>query len=433
MEPKGGKMRVRSVLRLGVAAVATTSVVASTLIAEVASAAPIDRAVELTYGQQSDFKDESGAPIQITSDEDRIGERYISGLESTGAPAAILLYKATSTQAAVPAASDTAAQPFVTAQGDWDGDVAAESVLQANFPVNQPDLRGHLASATTATTVTLAWDGATGPYSVLQDGQLVGTTSQRSYSATGLTPATTYTFRIQGSTTGPSGEVTDFAVDLPLQTLANVLRSASDTTARSLAATAQAANYQKVSTEFVYGTFIPDAKVSGGAALPCTGNAADAFSGDARSWKKPDGTAGYRTGMQVSVNWRDGRMSTTKWDNPSTLIRSNGSKETKRASMANMLFQDRQMGGAYAQVRFNHRAGNPFCSAGAITYNVIVRLYRSGLVEVVGHRYPVPNHEGWVRWDGTYNWNNIFKYNNEGFGCLIGACGYRTVSSSLQR
>lgn len=64
---------------------------------------------------------------------------------------------------------------------------------------------------------------------------------------------------------------------------------------------------------------------------------------------------------------------------------------------------------------------------------MVVRPYRSGLVEVVGHRYPVPNHEGWVRWDGTYDWNNMVKYSNEGFQCLVGACGYKTVNTSLRR
>lgn len=426
--PKSRRARSR------IAIAASIATVAGVLVgAQAAQAEPIDSPVVLTYGQQSNFVDATGGTIQITSDEDRIGERYLSGVEASGAPVAILLYKATSTAPATPPASDTSSQTFVPAYGDWDGDVAAETEVQSNLPVNVPDLHGHLATATTSTTATIAWDGATGPFTVFRDGVQVATTNDLAYQATGLQPGTSYVFRVQGTQTTSTGQVTDFSVDVPLQTLAAVAAPASKMTAKTLAATALAANYQKVSTEFVYGTFIPDAKVSGLAALPCTGNASDAFSGDNRSWKKPDGTAGYRTGMQVAVNWRDGRMSNTKWDNPSTLIHANGSKETKKASMANMLFEDKQMGGAYAQVRFNHRAGNPFCAAGAITYNVVVRLYRSGLVEVVGHRYPVPNHEGWVRWDGTYDWNNMFKYSNEGFQCLVGLCGYKTVNASLQR
>src|SRR5690349_8451134 len=124
---QGEYMRRNNRVRAVVALVASAITAAAVLVgAQAAQAAPVDNPVVLSYGQQSNFVDSAGAPIQITSDEDRVGERHLSGIEASGAPVAILLYKATSTAPTPPPASDTSAQPFQPAFGDWDGDVAAE-------------------------------------------------------------------------------------------------------------------------------------------------------------------------------------------------------------------------------------------------------------------------------------------------------------------
>ena len=392
-----------------------------------------DQPVALAHDQRTGFADTSGEAIAIGSNENQIGERYLSGVEASGAPVAITLYDATSTQAAPLPVEDNTQQPSVAVTDENAADVTTEIFSQSQAPVDSADLNGQLATATTSTTATVAWAGAWGTIAVYRDGSRLTSVDGSSYQAVGLTPETTYIFRVEGARDTGTGTPTDFSIDIPLTTLSQVFDRTSGAMAKTFATTAAATSYQKVSTEFVYGTFIPDARVGGVNAAVCTFNLNDAFAGDNRSWKKPDGTAGYRTGMQVVANWRDGTLKTTKWDNPSILYHQNGTSETRRASTANMHFEDKQMGGAYAQVRFNHRAGNPFCIAGAITYNVVVRLYRGGLVEVVGNRYPVPNHEGWVRWDGTYNWNNVFKYSSEGFQCLTGICGSRSVSAALNR
>lgn len=69
--------------------------------------------------------------------------------------------------------------------------------------------------------------------------------------------------------------------------------------------------------------------------------------------------------------------------------------------------------------------GNPFCKVGAITYHETVRFYRnSGLVEVVGWRYPVPAHEMYIRVNkGNQEvWSTLSRRKNEGFDCLVGYC-----------
>lgn len=108
--------------------------------------------------------------------------------------------------------------------------------------------------------------------------------------------------------------------------------------------------------------------------------------------------------------------------------------------MSQMLFEDAYSSVAYAQVRFNHTAANPHCKlfdanyGGSIKYNEIVRFYRSGTVEVVGWRKPVPAHEGYVRFNSTTGseiWMSAFTRTNEGFQCLIdGFCANDPINVS---
>lgn len=76
---------------------------------------------------------------------------------------------------------------------------------------------GLAASGTTSSATTLAWSastddvGVTG-YEVLRNGTVVGTTSSRTYTATGLSPSTAYTFAVRaydaaGNRSGTSGSV----------------------------------------------------------------------------------------------------------------------------------------------------------------------------------------------------------------------------------
>lgn len=53
-----------------------------------------------------------------------------------------------------------------------------------------------------------------------------------------------------------------------------------------------------------------------------------------------------------------------------------------------------------------------------------MRFYRSGTIELVGEREPVPHHEAYGRWDNGSGetWYTMYRDVNEGFGCVSGYC-----------
>ena len=105
--------------------------------------------------------------------------------------------------------------------------------------------------------------------------------------------------------------------------------------------------------------------------------------------------------------------------------------------MNQMYFKDMQKSGAYAQVRFDHAAGNPFCTVGNIRYNVVNRIYRSGVVEMVGYRQQAPAHEAYVRFNNSSGgefWVTMLRLANKNFNCLFEpSCATEQINSSLSR
>ncbi|MFL4475606.1 hypothetical protein ACIPVK_16545 [Paeniglutamicibacter sp. MACA_103] len=110
-------------------------------------------------------------------------------------------------------------------------------------------------------------------------------------------------------------------------------------------------------------------------------------------------------------------------------------------SLDGMQFQQLKATDSFAQVRFNHTATNPHCQlfnasyGGAIRYNVMVRFYRSGVVDVIGSRRKAPAHEGWARFNtasGGEKWVSVFKLNHVSFNCLlVGLCLPQNIKSSV--
>jgi hypothetical protein len=132
------------------------------------------------------------------------------------------------------------------------------------------------------------------------------------------------------------------------------------------------------------------------------------------------------------------------WDNPAPYdvnwVKSvgtshlyDGSKliDQRTASAAGIVIDNAYSTASYAQAHVSHDVGNPFCVAGSIKYDVTFRWYRNGQFQVVGWRYPVPNHEihgGWDNGSGLATWHAFGKYQNNGFICLIGQCGTRSLN-----
>jgi hypothetical protein len=329
----------------------------------------------------------------------------------------------------------------VPAAGLDDYSIESETKAGADIPLDTSTLVRYMASAVTATTTTIAWNPseAPGPVDVYRNDVKIATTSGATFTDQGLVPSTEYRYRIAvqpSANPNPSVQQPDFSVQLPIQTLASQAavtpKSLQAGEAKALVAAAASSTFNSP-TEFVYGTFIPTARVGGVEVAACTLHVGDEFTGDNRGYRMPDGSDGYRTAMWAGVNWGQNSFDLNKWVNPSNLIRGGKVISTQKASTGEMRFINPRIGSSVATIEFNHRSGNPHCAVGAITYDVVVTFWRNGLVDITGWRYPVPNHEGWVRWTYKgYKWYNAFKYNNEGFVCLTGICGSRSVNAAIR-
>ncbi|WP_162621914.1 hypothetical protein [Microbacterium suaedae] len=291
------------------------------------------------------------------------------------------------------------------------------------------DWRPAFAYTTSETTVTFAWYTANGPFEVWEEGEEIAESTDGSATLSGLKPGSTHQFELYGSIDTDDG-VTDSSRSVSV-TLEN---SDSSTTQSNLSPL----TYQTYTTAVTYRTFIPEQ--SAPAAACNWGDTSYTFDGDNRSWdfpgpSEPFQPANYRTLMALNVNWdnEDPYNLNAVTNVGESITRKNGSiVASEYTSMENMLFEEAGSTTAYAQARFNHTASNPHCKlfnqnyGGSIQYNVVFRIYRSGTVEMVGWRKPVPNHEVYVRWDrtdGTNFWQTLARRTNQGFGCLLdGVC-----------
>lgn len=203
--------------------------------------------------------------------------------------------------------------------------------------------------------------------------------------------------------------------------------------------------FQSWVSGFVYRTFIPDTRVNMDlmTTLGCgqAGQNGMTFGGDGRSWVTPpfntpwDSTS-FRTSVFININWDNAAPYDVVWTRevrPTTLYQNGVMKEQRTASANGIQLSNISASSNYAQAYINHSVGNPFCAAGAITYNAWARFCRSGMFEVSGSRFPVPAHEVYGGWDdgnGNKIWRPLARLNNEGFTCLTGLCGSKQVYGS---
>ncbi|GAB3615806.1 hypothetical protein GCM10027416_03630 [Okibacterium endophyticum] len=301
---------------------------------------------------------------------------------------------------------------------------------------NELDLR--FVGAATPQSVALAWaaEPSAITYDVMRDGALLATTSVPEFEENSLPPSSNFVYEIiaKDSTGTPVGSRA-----VPIGT--------PDPTANKSRKDLGIQTYQTYTTSFIYRTFIAPSSVSMDfmTAVGCgqAGFDGRTFGGDGRSWVTPpyntpwDSTS-YRTSAFININWNNpagqGDVSWVTDVSPTRLYDHGNLIETRTASSANFNITNAYKSGSYAQARINHSVGNPWCIAGAITYDVTARFYRSGTIEVAGSRFPVPNHEVYGGWDnpstGLPTWRPLVQVGNEGFGCLTGACGTKPVIAS---
>ncbi|WP_284232464.1 hypothetical protein [Arenivirga flava] len=334
------------------------------------------------------------------------------------------------TQAEIDAARDARleAPPEYLTTGESDRE---EGVLEA-AAVDDADFAPFFAEAVTSTSAAFAWvdsDEATA-YEVVRDGEPIWEGTATEFLDEGLIAGTDFLYEVTSFDAQGKSIITR---TIPITTLGE--RGENQTSMSPM-------TYQPYGTAYLYRTFIPDNRVS--MDLATTWGCGQAFkpnrsfSGDDRSWATPPASTPfdlttYRSSVFLYANWDspDG-MSYVKDVSPTKLYEGNSLIETRTASVNGISVTNLQMSGSFAGARINHEVTNPFCAAGAISYSVDVRMYRNGLIETVGWRYPVPRHEIYGRWNntGAEFWRTIGQLSNQGFHCLTGACGSETVNLS---
>ncbi|HEU5224062.1 MAG TPA: hypothetical protein VFU07_10355 [Candidatus Lumbricidophila sp.] len=398
-------------------------------------------AVDLSQPSDAIFETVDGKRLQTIAVVDDVGERVVTGRTAAGEAATIVIQS-------VPVGSlaglvDTESSMAEPGEVDENPGPIVETFKSELLPSGPEMWQPSFAYSATETTASFSWYLAADEFDVFVDGEKAGTSTGHTFELGDLDPGHTYRVEIVGST-AETGESLPASKTIELRTQPTGLQDPSRQVTDQIAPL----TYQAYTTAFTHRTFIPEASV--GAWMCNWGDSSYTFDGDNRSYSYPNfdepwQTPNYRTLMFANVNW----------DNPApydvigvknvgqSVTRHNGAVvHATYASMDQMLFQNVSSGGAYAQVRFNHTSSNPHCKffdanyGGSIKYNEIVRFYRSGLVEVVGWRKPVPAHEGYARFNtsGTpvYDvWLNVFQKPNQGFGCLIdGACANDTINAS---
>lgn len=290
--------------------------------------------------------------------------------------------------------------------------------------------------AVTPTTVSFAWSAREGVASsrITRDGKVVAEGNISQFAEADLKSGSKYIYEVT-SLDAEGGTVGTRTMPLTIPS--------TKTTAKKLSVSPL--TYQPFVSGMVYRTFIPDSSVSMDfmTTMGCgqAGQTGMTFSGDGRSWKTPPSnapwdTTTYRTSVFINVNWGNAAPYDVVWVNdvhPTKLFKNGVLKETRTAPVAGIKITNASSTANFAQAHINHAVGNPFCAAGAITYNAWARFYRSGTFEVSGSRFPVPNHEVYGGWDdgkGNKVWRPLARLTNSGFTCLTGACGSTQVYGS---
>jgi hypothetical protein len=368
--------------------------------------------------------DTTGRHLKVEDTSGSAAERTILA-RKTGGELTTTIIQSVPINAPNSVARTTSAAPLTTSTTH--AGPVEEKLTPTLLPETQSEWTPAFAYAVSETSVSFAWYTAVGEFQVWEGSDLVATSRKGAAVVDGLAAGSSHTFELTGLVDSEDGPVPGS------RTMAVALHASDSETADANGVIAPL-TYQQYTTAVTYRTFIPDLKVD--ASMCNVGDTSYTFDGDFRSFSlpgvdEPFQTPNYRTLMALNINW----------DNPApydmnavknvgqSITRKNGAiVNASYASMDQMLFTEAYAATAYAQARFDHRASNPHCKifdvnyGGSIQYNVMFRIYRSGTVEMVGWRKPVPNHEVYVRWNrsnGTEFWSTLALRGNSGFFCLI--------------
>lgn len=399
-------------------------IVASFGVTEAAAAEPPageDEPIVVSLDSLDAFEDASGDAVTIFDDQDDPGQRVAAGITASGDPVVVRVFSAPSADPLpLPDPKIAEADALVNSTAVNPGRVEEFDTAES-APVDDAAFEPQLVVAATPTTMSVAW-ASSGAYSVTRQGSSPVQVNGSDFRDMTLSPGSAYTFQIVEQDVA---EPTEYTLTVQTPDLA-----ANEASAKA-AATAAAAVNPIINVNFAYETFIPQAMVTGSDVYACTLAPGYTFGGDGRGYETPGW--GSRTEVYVNSNFSTATQSRNKYVGTTHLYKNGVLYEEKTAPSTGIVFSDTQISSTYGQARITHSVANPFCAAGAISYGVLVRQYKSGLAEVIGTRLPAPNHAGWVMFNriGGVGWQSLFKHNSEGFICLTGICGERSTNSSL--
>ncbi|WP_143121743.1 hypothetical protein [Saccharopolyspora antimicrobica] len=170
--------------------------------------------------------------------------------------------------------------------------------------------------------------------------------------------------------------------------------------------------------------FIPDAKAL---AWPCTWSPNTYFGGDNRGF---DATSSRnRTQLDAFIDWTRREVRQIKYTGDTRVYSNDGVLQESRNAGTdgmNIYWVPAETTDFQAVIRAEHSVGNPFCTAGAITYDWQGVVYRDGVYTLEGSRYPVPNHGLYVA-TGLTGWRIGAELLNSGYECITGICGWDNI------
>lgn len=221
--------------------------------------------------------------------------------------------------------------------------------------------------------------------------------------------------------------VTDYAtVDFTQQAVTAPMADTQSSALAALAVTAQAST-----TKFRQTTFIPDAYLDAPQVV-CTPLNTNSyrFLGDARSWSSAN-SAGFRTRMDVSINWLNGPSVTLTKNVGATVrqVQNNfgtwGSEPSLTASSTSMKMIVQSTSANSAIIRLSQDVVNPFCNpvvTNGIYADTHLAIYRSGAISGSINYLAMPNYELYMRQDtGAYGTVARLAYYNP--LCLVKGLG----------
>lgn len=321
--------------------------------------------------------------------------------------------------------------PFTSDGGESKAEGASPTTL-----LDEDALQLQSISAVTPQAFSYSWNADGDKFEMIRDGETVSTSTLPEFVDADIAPGSTHTYEFVSY--DEDGEI---IASRTVPVAAPLVGSSRN------GALARAATYQQWTSAAIYRTFIPanrvtmDLMTTIGCGQVGQGNNR-MFSGDNRSFVLPPQGAPWdstssRTSVALAVNWDNPAPYDINWVKavgPTKLYDGNTLIETRTASDTGIQVVGLGSSSSYANAYVEHVVGNPFCIAGAITYDANFQWWRSGTFQVNGSRYPVPNHEIYGGWDpgtGLVNWWPINFMTNVGFSCLTGACGALSFNDTV--